>query len=272
MALLARHRYMISKLVEAFGFTDENSVEEMMLEDEVFHGIAQFFSANGPTKVLITFESIEYQKEKMHANRGAVAVISNNSTMKGKPAIASEEELKDRLKVHLHEVEYLPTSAVYFMKTKKAGGTEHYAIDPTKVNDGTLTFGVIREPLESLEVVMRCVYKPLIQNMNSNLWGQASTEQKTEFMQSIDSFTRGLQESIRSISGGLDLKKPDERVEELGSAAASDPTLVVDSLNLLQKWCDKIEKYLDDSDRSRWETADSGPDTELDYWRSRMQR
>jgi dynein heavy chain len=33
-----------------------------------------------------------------------------------------------------------------------------------------------------------------------------------------------------------------------------------------------IEKYLDDSDRSRWETTDSGPDTELDYWRSRTQR
>lgn len=266
MALLARHRYMISKLVEAFGFTDENVVEEMMLEEDVFQGIGQFFSAAGPTKILITFESVEYQKEKLHANRGAPTIV------KGKPVPVSEDELKDRLKVHLHEVEYLPTSAVYFMKTKKSGGTEHYAIDPSKVNDGTLTFGVIREPLESLEVVMRCVYKPLIQNMNTNLWGQASTEQKSEFMQSIDSFTRGLQESIRSISGGLDLKKPNERVEELGSAAASDPTLVVDSLNLLQKWCDKIEKYLDDSDRSRWETADSGPDTELDYWRSRMQR
>jgi hypothetical protein len=47
-------------------------------------------------------------------------------------------------------------------------------------------------------------------------------------------FTKGLQESIRSISGGLDLKRPDERVEELGSGAAKDPTLVVGSLNLLQ--------------------------------------
>ena len=36
--------------------------------------------------------------------------------------------------------------------------------------------------------------------------------------------------------------------------------------------CRNIEQYLDDSDRSRWETPDSGPDTELNYWRSRMQR
>ena len=255
---------MINKLAEGFGFADENVVEQMMLEDDVFHAIATFFSASGPTKIVITYETAEYQKEMIQAHR-----ITN--APKGKAP--SLEDLKDRLKVHLHEVEYLPTAAVYFMKAKKgATGSEHFAIDPTKINDGTLTFGVIREPLESLEVVMRCVYKPLIQTMNTGLWGSASSEQKNEFMQSIDIFTRGLQESIRSISGGLDLKKPDERVEELGSAAASDPTLVVNSLNLLQKWCDKIEKYLDDSDRSRWETSDSGPDTELDYWRSRMQR
>ncbi|KAJ1436632.1 dynein heavy chain family [Ochromonadaceae sp. CCMP2298] len=190
-----------------------------------------------------------------HGHRGTVVV--------------HREVPRDRLRVHLGEVEYLPATAVYFMKTKR--GHEH-AIDPSKINDGCLTFGVIREPLESLEVVMRCVYKPLIQEMGTNMWGQASSEQKTELMQSIDMFTKGLQESIRSISGGLDLKRPDERVEELGSGAAKDPTLVVGSLNLLQNWCGRIEKYLDDSDRSRWETPDSGPDTELDYWRNRMQR
>jgi len=41
---------------------------------------------------------------------------------------------------------------------------------------------------------------------------------------------------------------------------------------LLQEWCIKIERYLDDSDRSRWETPESGPDTELIYWRNRTQR
>ena len=33
-----------------------------------------------------------------------------------------------------------------------------------------------------------------------------------------------------------------------------------------------IERYLDDSDRSRWENADSGPDTELEFWKNRSQR
>jgi dynein heavy chain len=108
--------------------------------------------------------------------------------------------------------------------------------------------------------------------MASETWGQASAEQKNEFMTGLDNFTKGLQESIRNINGSLELRKPDERVENQNIIAASDPSLVINSLNLLQEWCTKIEKYLDDSDRNRWETSESGPHSELDYWRSRMQR
>ena len=55
-------------------------------------------------------------------------------------------------------------------------GDEHVAIDPDKINDGALNFGIIRAPLESLDVVVRCVYKPLINDMEN--WGEATSEQK----------------------------------------------------------------------------------------------
>lgn len=256
---------MISRLAEAFEVSDENEIEKMMLEPEVIQAIDVFFSAAGPTKMVITLEVYDEN-----------TVIVPVKTAKGVPknAITSPApEKSDKLKIHLYEVEYFTTTAVYFMKVKRGKDNEdRYAIDPNKINDGTLSFGIIRAPLESLEVVMRCVYKPLIQDMSSESWGHASLEQKTEFLGSMDLFTRGLQESIRSITGGLELRKPDERVETQGGMAAGEPALVVSSLNLLQEWCGKIEKYLDDSDRSRWETPDSGPDTEVDYWRSRMQR
>jgi dynein heavy chain len=159
------------------------------------------------------------------------------------------------------------------MKTKRGkDNDDHYALDPTKANDGGICFGVIRNPLESLEVVMRCVYKPMIQDMGLDTWGQASEEQRHEFVMSIEGFSKGLQDSIRSLSGGLDLRKPDEMIENLGMAALGDPNLITNAINLLQEWCRNIEHYLNDTDRSRWETPDSGPDTELEYWRSRMQR
>ncbi len=264
MSLLERHRYMIARLAEAFQVADENEIERMMLEPEVIQALDMFFSAAGPTRIVITLEVYDENK--------ASAVNKKNATNKG-GSTSPEPEKSDRLKIHLHEVEYFNTTAVYFMKVKRGrDNDDRYAIDPNKMNDGTLSFGIIRQPLETLEAVMRCVYKPLIQDMSQESWGHASIEQRNEFIGSIDAFSRNLQESIRSITGGLELRKPDERVETLGLQAASDPTLVMNSLNLLQEWCNKIEKYLDDSDRSRWETPDSGPDTEVDYWRSRMQR
>ena len=191
---------MISKLSEAFGFDDEDLVEQLMLEEDVISAINHFFSITGPTRILVTVEE-------------------RAPTPKGKGEQVEDPPHPTKLKVHLKGIKYLPKTAVYFMKVKKdgkaakgGGGTtdDNFSIDPNKINDGTLSFGIIRAPLESLEAVMRCVYKPLISDMNTDMWGQASQEQKTEFIMSIDMFTRGLQESIRSISGGLDLKKPDE--------------------------------------------------------------
>ena len=89
--------------------------------------------------------------------------------------------------------------------------------------------------------------------------GGVNAEQRNEFLHSLDIFNRNLQSSIRSLSGGLELRKPDSKIEQLGSMAAEDTALVIASMNLLHEWCRNIEQYLDDSDRSRWETPDSGP-------------
>ena len=262
--ILERHRYMITRIADAFHYSDENEIEKMMLEPEVIQSIDYFFKASGPTKIIITLESPEVNAKNS---------TPNNSKSNGSRTADANNSENVRLKVTFRELDYLPNTAIFFMKTRRGKEKDDkIAIDPYKLNDGSLTFGIIRSPLESLEAVLRCVYKPMIQEMASDTWGSASAEQKSELLTSVDNFTKGLQESIRSITGGLELKKPDERVESQGASVAGDPALVTDSLNLLQQWCTKIELYLDDSDRSRWETIDSGPDTELDYWRSRMQR
>ena len=59
--------------------------------------------------------------------------------------------------------------AVFFMKTKAKSG-----IDPTKSSDSAMTYGVIDSPLRSLEVVMRNIYRPLLQNATGATWGKAS--------------------------------------------------------------------------------------------------
>lgn len=272
MSLLERHRFMIGRLAEAFGAFDEITIERMMLQTDVIAAINHFFSATGPTKILIALEPVEIVPQTP-ATVSSTGERSQSRDEADEEQGEEEEQLTHRLRVYAEDIDYIPTTTVFFMKNRRAKDNElNYAIDPYKINDGTVSFGVLRAPLETLEALMRCVYKPMIQNMDKNGWGQASSEQKVELLSCMDTFTKGLQESIRSISGGLELKKPDDRVEALGSSAAADPSLVVHSLNLLQEWCIRIEKYLDDSDRSRWETPESGPDTELIYWRNRTQR
>jgi dynein heavy chain len=279
MALLERHRFMIGRLADAFS-RDENTIERMVLQPEVIRDIDNFFSADGPTKILITMELIPEPIHVPNSGRSQQERDDappffdeeNESEENGEESTVIEP-LTHMLRVFTDDIDTVPNTTVFFMKNKRPrDGAIRYAIDPAKSNDGALSFGVLQAPLESLEVMMRCLYKPLVATLPSDSWGQASTEQKGELLGSIDNFTKGLQESIRSISGGLELKKPDEKLESLGANAANDPVLVTQALNLLQEWCIRIERYLDDSDRSKWETPDSGPDTEILYWRNRMQR
>ena len=260
MSLLARHRYMVQRVADAFGYADEDQVEQMMLVADVLQAIDFFFTAAGPRKIIVTIVD-EEEKEKakaVHHKKRAHA------------AAAQQKEAKKVMKIFFSDVEVLPRIAVYFMKARRhAEDNAPREIDPTKV-DSTLAFGIIRAPLKSLEMMMRCVYRPMMQAMETDAWGDANHEQQNEFVQSIDLFSKGLEDSIRNLTGGIELKKPDERVEALGHAAANDPDLVIKSLNLLDDWCRAIEAYLDDSGRA--ESMESGPDTELTFWRSRMQR
>lgn len=256
MVLLARHRYILSRLSEAFEFSDEDAIENMMSAPDVLQAIDFFFTADGPTKILITVEKNEKQQINLKYSQKVVQPVA-----------------EFRLQVHVNDLEYIPNAAVYFIKPKRGKDNEdHYAIDPSKFNDGMLSFGIIKAPLESLEAVLRCVYRPMLSDIGVETWGDASTEQRNEFLSGLDVFSRGLQDSIRSLSGGLELAKPDARVEALGNTAVGDVILINKCLNLLHEWCSNIEHYLDDSDRNNWETIDSGPDTELNYWKSRMQR
>lgn len=198
MSLLERHRYMISRLAEAFEFVEETEIERMLQQPDCLRAVNQFFKADGPNKILIAIEPI---------NNTPINTTRNNSSDEVEPV------LTHRLRIFSDEIDYIPQTTVYFMKNRKGKeGTFDYAVDPTKVNDGTLSFGVLRAPLESLEAIMRCVYKPIIQNMTGEAWGKASDEHKAELLSSMDVFTKGLQESIRSISGGLELKRPDEKI------------------------------------------------------------
>lgn len=68
----------------------------------------------------------------------------------------------------------------------------------------------------------------------------------------VYSFESGLpgdsQQTITTLGGGLELRKPDKHLEGgvSGQAAARDPEVVSHYMELLDEWCSKIRTYLDD--------------------------
>lgn len=304
MSLLPRHRYMISRMSEAFSFT-ESEIERFMLVPEVLEEINEFLSPQGPPKILITLEEVE-QAENIalsSPNRNNSSNSSVQDSYNSEPSTPRDDMtvnstgaqsipvfISHRLRIFTDDLTYIPNTTVYFMKNDKISNVYNETssllsasaakeakeskpvIDLNKSSDNYLTFGVLHAPLESLEALVRLVYKPFINQLSEDMWGEANASQLEEFYLSLDSFIKNIQESIKNISCGLELRKPDEKVENLNKNEITDLSLVVHCVNLLQEWCVKIEKYLDDSDRSKWENVNSGPDTELIYWRNRTQR
>ena len=174
MSILARHRYIISRVSEAFNYDNEDEVELLIQQDNNLSTINNFFSAEGPTRIIITIDDVEESKPGIGKCPGQVDTIK-------------------KLKVFTNVVEKPMKTCVYFSKNKVGRDHDnHVDIDPLKINDNALTFGVMRAPLETMETVMRCVYKPLLENEEMR-WGEPSVEKKMEFLGSVDGFIRGLQ-------------------------------------------------------------------------------
>lgn len=59
-----------------------------------------------------------------------------------------------------------------------------------------------------------------------------------------------------------------------GDAASQDhPELVTKYEGLLENWCRQIEQYLEETlENQQKDNGDNGPRTELDFWRTRLQK
>ncbi|GMH89960.1 hypothetical protein TrVE_jg7050 [Triparma verrucosa] len=166
---------------------------------------------------------------------------------------------------------YLNAKCCYFMRV----GSK--PIDTSVANDASLLYGEISDsPLQTIEVLLSGSYGEMF--TTSTEWGKVDDEQKGDFNGEMSHFQNILKESLKSLSGGLELRRPDqdkvkgyENLDTRNFQARINamPDLIPHFEELLEEWCNKIEEYLDaDSSGS----ADKGPKGELEYWRNRMQR
>ncbi|KAF1322417.1 Dynein heavy chain, outer arm, partial [Globisporangium splendens] len=240
---VARHRWIIQRLQMSLGFQDEAQVEELMKSNRNMEKLALFFHVDGPRKIFFYYQM-------RHADDDA-EYSSGVGVQTGATERKKELFITDGLE------EPLCARALYFVEI------------PKEKLDGSAV-------LLSIETVLSQLFVPMLTSREETEWGKADNESRNEFMHGLKSLVTDTQENLKAMNTGLDLRKPDKRYDPNDSRSLSrlstDDGAVYHFVDLVQDWCKQTETYLEDNDQGRWESHDAGPDTELEYWKRRLQR
>ena len=242
---------MISKLRWAFGLESETIVEEALREENTYSMLTSMLSGKGKPRIFFFYQpqDIEVEGEMVQGT--------------GEPFLFGTDGLSVKLRGR----------CVWFMRKE---GDKQVVLD--QANDGLVTFGVLDDGvLHSVESVLSTCYAPSLGA--KKIWDKADPVYTKKFVGRVDDFVRGMQSSLKSMTTGLELRKPDAQFENsdggqgfVGLSTSSDWEMVGHYVDLLDEWCLQTESYLEEGAHRQWESPDAGPDTELEYWRRRMQR
>ena len=174
--------------------------------------------------------------------------------------------------------------ALYLLRTttKKEGIVE-------KGCEQDIMCGLIRgNALDSFRTLIGQLYAPVLKQQGRHGWGKAREDSTKEFVRAVSKFGATLTEASHSLLGGVELMKPPSKYLTGGMdlkpstfvTAADDKAVASDFERVLEDWCDKTEVLLDSGSeeehgiggykRTSADDDGDGPDTELEFWRSRM--
>ena len=161
--------------------------------------------------------------------------------------------------------------AVYFIRQNPKGVSE-------KTIDADVTVGeVLAGALESYKALVTDLFLPILKEQGN--WGKSSEENTQEFLTGTARFGGTLNEAVNSLQGGIELKKPDKKYGDLElkpqvfNKAAQDSETADHFELVLEDWCAQTEKLLEEGgEGNRMDGDESGPDTELEFWRTRMSK
>ena len=136
---------------------------------------------------------------------------------------------------------------------------------------------------EPFSVSLRCAHSADLtarfrRSQSARAWGKSPEDHTKEFLAGLKKFGEGLAETVSSLQGGVELQKPRSELSDINPALpeALNSVLAKEGAEehfeaCLASWCSETEKLIEDSDADK-EAGDLGPDSELEYWRSRQSR
>ena len=157
---------------------------------------------------------------------------------------------------------------MYFTRLNPKGITEKTLESDVSVGE------VSGAALDNYKAMIADLYLPILQEQHQ--WGKVPTEHVTEFVSSTQKFGSMLTEAAHTVTGGVELNKPDTKyVEQYDlkqasfNAAAADEGALMVMEDCLSAWCKETEGLLKQTNNIK-DGEEPGPDTELEYWRTRM--
>jgi len=246
---------MIQCITDAYksqGLSDD-TVDDFFREhsDE----ITDFLSGKGENKLFFYFQ------------------IADTTSEFGETVDANEHP---RLFLTDGENERIKGKAVYFARA----GPEGKPVSSSGTTDGEVVFGELSpQPIMVLDSIFTPVYMQLIKRLEEGDWGQCETEQKKEFNGVMTKFSTELGEAIKSLTTGIELRKVDRRFEARFKSMsaprlASDQEVVKHCEEVFKDWLKVIDDAVEEGNKQEMDKKhlESGPHTELDFWRQRMQK
>jgi len=234
----ARHKYIVSKLVDGFGI-EESVCEKRLTFDKNI--INSFLEGKDPA-ALRFFYQLPESKDGQPVPANAKPVLT----------VAGPE---DRL----------VGKCVYFVRLSPK------AVSEKTVEADLATGEVSGNALEIFKSLVADLYVPILEEQSG--WGKAPADNTKSFLTGAHKFGDMLTLAASSLRGAVELQRPEpefvkgEAKPSAFHTAAANEAAAAHFIGCMESWCSEVDAALRTADTS---DPEAGPDTELEYWRTRM--
>ena len=254
-----RFRFIASKLAEAYG-QPENAIEKTIIHDKAH--VSKFFEPSGPSSLLYVYET------EKGATKPTLHRMSPNESITGK--------LVYFVRLNPKGISEKTIEADVSNAWNDLGSLMILRISQTHKNSNVqvLSGEVHGAALANFSAIVSELYLPIVQEQQ--LWGKAPADQAKEFVGTTQKFGSMLSEAVTTVTGGVELRKPESRFvdqydlkQAAYNQALADESAAREFDACLTSWCQDTERLLAETNKIKT-GEEPGPDTELEYWRSRM--
>eukprot|EP00002_Diphylleia_rotans_P021973 TRINITY_DN428_c1_g1_i1.p1 TRINITY_DN428_c1_g1~~TRINITY_DN428_c1_g1_i1.p1 ORF type:complete len:4548 (+),score=958.95 TRINITY_DN428_c1_g1_i1:229-13872(+) len=239
-----RYFWIAQRLID-FLNVPSDSVDRLLADESVQIKISEFLSGEGSPRL-----SFYHQ-----AHEPETSVDDVSHTVEPQIFLATAEE--DRL----------TGNGLYFLRSVSR------AVELSSIDTDIMTGSITGEILEHLETSLTSLYLPILATQED--WGKNPKENTQEFLFTLRRVSDVLKETVGSLHAGLDLQRPDRKYEVENkqpsfNRAAADPEFLAHYESVLDEWCRQVERLIQENDNVRKENDDSGPNSELEFWKARL--